>query len=210
MRTDDLRIRRVRPLIAPAILAEDVPLTEAASTVVANGRRSLEAILDGHDARLAVVVGPCSIHDPVAAIEYARTAAGRWRTRLPIDCCWSCACTSRNRARRSGGKVSSTILISTRRFTSTRGCVSRGSCSPTSRRSDCRPAPSSSTPRSDSSTRTWSAGARSAPAPPRVRSIANSRLDCRCRSASRTAPTATCRWRSTHCSRRRAVTCSRR
>ena len=71
MRTDDLRIRRVRPLIAPAILAEDVPLTDAASTVVANGRRALEAILENRDARLAVVVGPCSIHDPVAAIEYA-------------------------------------------------------------------------------------------------------------------------------------------
>ena len=71
MRTDDLRIRRVRPLIAPAILAEDIPLTDAASTVVANGRREFEAILDGRDSRLAVVVGPCSIHDPTAAIEYA-------------------------------------------------------------------------------------------------------------------------------------------
>lgn len=72
MRTDDLRIRRVRPLIAPAILAEDIPLTDPASTVVANGRREFEAILDGRDSRLAVVVGPCSIHDPTAAIEYAR------------------------------------------------------------------------------------------------------------------------------------------
>ena len=72
MRTDDLRINRVRPLIAPAILAEDIPLTDAASTVVANGRRALEAILDGRDPRLAVIVGPCSIHDPAAALEYAQ------------------------------------------------------------------------------------------------------------------------------------------
>lgn len=72
MRTDDLRIRRVRPLIAPAILAEDIPLTDAASTVVASGRRQFEAILDGRDSRLALVVGPCSIHDPTAAIEYAQ------------------------------------------------------------------------------------------------------------------------------------------
>jgi 3-deoxy-7-phosphoheptulonate synthase len=72
VRTDDLRIRRVRPLIAPAILAEDIPLTDAASTVVANGRRAYEAILDGRDMRLAVIVGPCSIHDPLAAVEYAR------------------------------------------------------------------------------------------------------------------------------------------
>ncbi len=72
MRTDDLRINRVRPLIAPAILAEDIPLTDAAAGVVAAGRRALEAILDGRDSRLAVIVGPCSIHDPVAAVEYAQ------------------------------------------------------------------------------------------------------------------------------------------
>jgi 3-deoxy-7-phosphoheptulonate synthase len=72
MRTDDLRIKRIRPLLAPAILLEEIPLTDAASTVVARGRRALEAILDGHDPRLAVIVGPCSIHDPVAALEYAR------------------------------------------------------------------------------------------------------------------------------------------
>jgi len=72
MRTDDLRIKRVRPLVAPAILAEDIPLTDAAAAVVAAGRRALEAILDGHDARLAVIVGPCSIHDPLAAVDYAR------------------------------------------------------------------------------------------------------------------------------------------
>ena len=72
MRTDDLRIKRIRPLIAPAILAEDIPLTDAAAVVVASGRRALEAILDGQDARLAVIVGPCSIHDPIAAIDYAR------------------------------------------------------------------------------------------------------------------------------------------
>ena len=72
MRTDDLRINRIRPLIAPAILAEDIPLTDAASAVVAGGRRALEAILDGRDPRLAVIVGPCSIHDPAAAVEYAQ------------------------------------------------------------------------------------------------------------------------------------------
>jgi 3-deoxy-7-phosphoheptulonate synthase len=72
MRTDDLRIRRVRPLLAPAILAEEIPLTDAASELVARARRTLEAILDGRDPRLAVIVGPCSIHDPAAALDYAR------------------------------------------------------------------------------------------------------------------------------------------
>lgn len=71
MRTDDLRINRVRPLIAPAILAQDIPLTDGSAAVVADARRALEAILDGRDARLAVIVGPCSIHDPSAATEYA-------------------------------------------------------------------------------------------------------------------------------------------
>jgi 3-deoxy-7-phosphoheptulonate synthase len=72
MRTDDLRINRVRPLVAPAILAEDIPLTDAAADVVASGRRAFEAILDGRDSRLAVIVGPCSIHDPAAAVEYSQ------------------------------------------------------------------------------------------------------------------------------------------
>ncbi|MDQ2964015.1 MAG: 3-deoxy-7-phosphoheptulonate synthase [Pseudomonadota bacterium] len=71
MRTDDLRISRVRPLLAPAILAEEIPLTTRASDCVATARRTLEAILDGRDPRLFAVIGPCSIHDPTAAIEYA-------------------------------------------------------------------------------------------------------------------------------------------
>ncbi len=71
MRTDDLRISRVRPLLAPAILAEEIPLTSRAGDCVADARRTIEAILDGRDQRLLVVVGPCSIHDPKAAIDYA-------------------------------------------------------------------------------------------------------------------------------------------
>ena len=71
MRTDDLRIVRTRPLLAPAILAEEIPLTEIASTRVYETRRAIEAILDGKDRRLLVVVGPCSVHDTKAALEYA-------------------------------------------------------------------------------------------------------------------------------------------
>lgn len=71
MKTDDLRISRVRPLLAPAILAEDIPLTDRASQCVALARRTIEAILDGRDPRLLAIVGPCSIHDPQAAIDYA-------------------------------------------------------------------------------------------------------------------------------------------
>jgi len=71
MKTDDLRIVKTRPLLAPAILAEEIPLTDKASSTVYESRRAIEAILDGKDPRLLVVVGPCSVHDTNAALEYA-------------------------------------------------------------------------------------------------------------------------------------------
>lgn len=69
--TDDLRIRDVRPLIPPAILLEEIPISERASNVVADARLAIGQILRGADRRFAVIVGPCSIHDPIAALEYA-------------------------------------------------------------------------------------------------------------------------------------------
>ena len=69
--TDDERIAGYRPLIPPAILMEELPLSEAASNVVVDGRRDAAAIVRGEDDRLLVVTGPCSIHDPKAALEYA-------------------------------------------------------------------------------------------------------------------------------------------
>jgi 3-deoxy-7-phosphoheptulonate synthase len=70
-RTDDLRIRDVRPLIPPAILLEEIPISESASNVVADARSAIAAVLSGADRRLVVVAGPCSIHDTRAAFEYA-------------------------------------------------------------------------------------------------------------------------------------------
>lgn len=69
--TDDLRITQVRPLIPPAILLEELPLTERASIVVSNGREAVANVLQGLDSRIVVIVGPCSIHDADAAREYA-------------------------------------------------------------------------------------------------------------------------------------------
>ncbi len=69
-RTDDLRITGVSPLISPAVLAYYLPLNESASALVAGARGEVESILHGQDDRLLVVVGPCSIHDPEAALEY--------------------------------------------------------------------------------------------------------------------------------------------
>ncbi|MBM4269123.1 MAG: 3-deoxy-7-phosphoheptulonate synthase [Deltaproteobacteria bacterium] len=70
-RTRDVRIESFRPLIPPAILVEELPLGERGSTTVARAREEVSSILSGEDDRLVAVVGPCSIHDPAAAMEYA-------------------------------------------------------------------------------------------------------------------------------------------
>jgi len=71
-RTGDLRIESFRPLLPPAILVEELPLGDRGSETVSRGRDAVSAILNGRDDRLVIIVGPCSIHDPVAAIDYAR------------------------------------------------------------------------------------------------------------------------------------------
>jgi len=70
--TDDLRIRSFAPLSAPAELLRELPCSESMSNNVANTRRALHRILHGEDDRLVVVIGPCSIHDSRAAMEYAQ------------------------------------------------------------------------------------------------------------------------------------------
>ncbi|HXG17082.1 MAG TPA: 3-deoxy-7-phosphoheptulonate synthase [Calidithermus sp.] len=72
MKTRDLRVESIRPLLPPAILLEELPLSEEGSLVVSRARQEVVRILDGQDDRLLVVVGPCSVHDPVAARDYAR------------------------------------------------------------------------------------------------------------------------------------------
>ncbi len=69
--TADLRIRGQKPLLAPALLEDELPLTENGAAVIAGARREIGAILTGEDDRLLVVTGPCSIHDPQSALEYA-------------------------------------------------------------------------------------------------------------------------------------------
>lgn len=77
---DDVRIQNIRPLMAPEILIEDLPVGDAQNETIFGGRRAIERIIDGEDDRLVVVVGPCSIHDPIAGLEYAeRLAAIRER-----------------------------------------------------------------------------------------------------------------------------------
>jgi 3-deoxy-7-phosphoheptulonate synthase len=73
--TDDLRIEGLRPLLPPAILMEELPITEAMATTVTQGREACGDVLHARDDRLLVVVGPCSIHDPSAGLEYAKHLA---------------------------------------------------------------------------------------------------------------------------------------
>ena len=68
---DDVNIKSIQTLITPAELKADLPLSEAASQTVLQGRATVRNILDGNDKRLFVVIGPCSIHDVKAANEYA-------------------------------------------------------------------------------------------------------------------------------------------
>ena len=69
--TDDVRLAGIRPLISPAILMEDYPASPEATRMVFETRHAFQDILTGKDDRLAVIVGPCSIHDTEAAVEYA-------------------------------------------------------------------------------------------------------------------------------------------
>jgi 3-deoxy-7-phosphoheptulonate synthase len=70
-RTDDLRISNVRALIPPQLLLEELTMDSAALATVTNARQAIHRVLHGADDRLLAVVGPCSIHDSKAALEYA-------------------------------------------------------------------------------------------------------------------------------------------
>ena len=70
--TDDLRITAIKPLTPPIEVMRQHPRTDKATRTVISARHAFHTILAGRDDRLAVIVGPCSIHDPQAALDYAR------------------------------------------------------------------------------------------------------------------------------------------
>ena len=70
--TEDLRIQTINEVITPEVLHDECPITDSAATTVSTARAEIHRVLHGEDDRLLVVVGPCSIHDPIAALEYAR------------------------------------------------------------------------------------------------------------------------------------------
>jgi 3-deoxy-7-phosphoheptulonate synthase len=70
--TDDLRIKAIKELSPPALIHEELPITEQAAATVSDTRQAIHRILQDEDDRLLVIIGPCSVHDPDAALDYAR------------------------------------------------------------------------------------------------------------------------------------------
>ena len=68
---ENLRIQAIKPVITPALLQDDLPISESAAKLVTRTRDEIRAVLAGEDDRLLVIVGPCSIHDTEAALDYA-------------------------------------------------------------------------------------------------------------------------------------------
>ncbi|MCH8530455.1 MAG: 3-deoxy-7-phosphoheptulonate synthase [Saccharospirillum sp.] len=69
---NNINVESQEVLITPELLKSDIPVTETAAAIIAKGREDVRNILDRKDPRLIVVIGPCSIHDPAQAIEYAK------------------------------------------------------------------------------------------------------------------------------------------
>ncbi|HEY6597970.1 MAG TPA: 3-deoxy-7-phosphoheptulonate synthase [Pseudomonadales bacterium] len=78
--TDDVRITGMEEVQPPAKLLQALPISDAASQLVFNERHAISDIIHGRDSRLLVVIGPCSIHDPAAALEYAQRLVEQTRT----------------------------------------------------------------------------------------------------------------------------------
>ena len=85
--TDDTQITGIAEMRDAHALLEEIPLSEQGSSFVFNTRKACSEIIKGDDPRLLVVVGPCSIHDPEAAMEYAHglaEASHQWRDELLV------------------------------------------------------------------------------------------------------------------------------
>lgn len=70
--TDDLRICAIKEVVPPQVVHDEFPISQEAALVTLGARREIQRVLHGHEDRLLVVIGPCSIHDPDAALEYGR------------------------------------------------------------------------------------------------------------------------------------------
>ena len=143
-RTDDLRIREMKELTPPAHLIREFPVTPGAEQTAAAARVALHRILHGQDDRLLVVIGPCSIHDTKAAMEYARRLAAQ-RTRFAGELEIVMRVYFEKPRTTVGWKGLINDPYMETASASTTACAWRASCCATSTNWVCRPAPSSST-----------------------------------------------------------------
>jgi len=191
IRTSNLRVRGLTPIIAPTDLKQVFPLSERGATFVTQAREQICAILHHRDARLMAVVGPCSIHDPKAALDYASRLA-----RLALDIEDQVLLVMRVYFEKPRTTVGWKGLINDPELTGThqisKGSVSPAACSahyrprPADCRRDARPDHPSLPGRSD---QLGAIGARTTESRP----IAKWPAACPSRSVSRTVPTATCK-----------------
>ena len=139
-RIDDTRIAAVRPLISPALLQDELPVSDEIQTLVERSRTEIADVLHGRDDCLIIVVGPCSIHDHGQAMQYARllrAAADQHRQDLLI--------VMRVYFEKPRTTVGWKGYIMTRAWTaasaSTKACAARASCCWTSAAWACRSPP---------------------------------------------------------------------
>ena len=193
-KTEDIRIHHTKVVLPPAFLEEELPGCEKALTTVYNARSEVKQILSGESHRLLVVVGPCSIHDTKAALEYAtllKPAMDEFSQDLRI--------------------VMRVYFEKPRTTVGWKGLINDPHLDGSYRINDglrlarhllldlAEMGVPAGTEFLDMISRNtsplWSVGARSARAPPRARCIASSSRGLSARSASRTEPRATCRLR---------------
>src|SRR5271168_4172115 len=77
----DLHVVTTEPLVAPRLLKDQLPVSDAIAQTVVDAREAVRRIISGRDSRLLCIVGPCSIHDPASALDYAARLA-KLRVRL--------------------------------------------------------------------------------------------------------------------------------
>jgi 3-deoxy-7-phosphoheptulonate synthase len=142
--TDDVRIRELKELTPPAHLIREFACDEKVSNVIYNSRNAMHRILHGMEDRLIVIIGPCSIHDPKAAIEYAgRLIEQRERFAGELEIVMRVYFEKPRTT--VGWKGLITIRTWTTASRSTTACGPRANCCCASTNSVCRRAPNTST-----------------------------------------------------------------
>ena len=205
----DRRIERVVELLPPATLLDELPLGDERAAAVVRGREEVAAVLDRDDDRLLVVAGPCSVHDPEAALDYAQRLArrGRGPRRRPAGRDAGLLREAAHDGRLEGADQRPPPRRLGRRQLRPADRPRAPARRP--RRRASWSAASSSIRSHRSTSPTPSPGGRSARGRARARRTASSAPGSRCRSGSRTEPTATCRSRSTPSAPRAPSTRSR-